>query len=64
MSASSALTMLNNFAIRSFVDHVASACSCRLTSMFCSHSTSIAIEPTTFCDFGGGRGRECWCVLL
>jgi hypothetical protein len=45
MSACSMLIMLH---INSFVDCVASACSCRPVSIFWSHLTFIVIELTTW----------------
>jgi hypothetical protein len=55
LAACSTLIMLNNLDMSLFVDHVASTCFHRPTSMFWSHLTSIAIELTTFCNFGGRR---------
>jgi hypothetical protein len=49
--------MVNTFAMSSFVDQVASACSHRPVSMFWSHSTSIVIKPITFVTLEeGGQG--------
>jgi hypothetical protein len=57
LATCSMLTMLNDFDISSFIDRMASACLCRPTSSFWSHSTSIAIELMTFCDLEeGGQG--------
>jgi hypothetical protein len=61
-AAFSALIMLNNFAIRLFVDRVASAGSCSPASMLWSLLISIRIKPTTFASMG--RENRGWWVLL
>jgi hypothetical protein len=49
------LIMLNSCVMSSFVAQVASACLLSRTSIFWSHSVSIAVEIIDFCECGGGR---------
>jgi hypothetical protein len=53
--AFSTLIMLNNFAMRSVVDQVASACLRSPASMFWSLSMSIVIKSSAFVSVGEGE---------